>query len=178
MRSLTPLRLDFIHPRRRVAPAAVVLLGLGLLACVGVAQRLVQVTADLVELEAAAALVAPANPGRTSRPIVGSTASKMQALKAEQVNAALSSLSTPWDAWFVQLEAVADRKVVLMALQPEADGRRVRLSGEARQFDDLLAYMTRLEAAPGFANVFLSEHGEAVQGGVSFTLTADWVAQR
>lgn len=171
-RRVARVRLDFAHPGGRVTPAALVLLGLGLLAATLVAMRLERVSAELAPLEAAATRL----PVLAERVASSGTNPKLQALRNEQVQAALASLATPWDAWFGQLEAVAERGVALVNLQPENEGRRVRLSGEARRFEDVLAYMGRLEAADGFANVFLSEHVEAGQG-LSFSLSADWVGR-
>lgn len=176
-RRVARLRLDFAHPGGRIGPAGLLLLGLGLLASTLVAVRLQRVGAELAQLEAATAQL----PARVAAPVAagraaGGTNTSLLALKNEQVQAALASLATPWDAWFSQLEAVAERGVALVSLQPENEGRRVRLSGEARRFEDVLAYMGRLEAAEGFANVFLSEHVEAGPG-VSFSLGADWVGR-
>jgi Tfp pilus assembly protein PilN len=92
----------------------------------------------------------------------------------------LASLTLPWDAMFGELESAADAHVGLLAIQPDASGRQVRLAGEARTFEALLAYVARLEATAGFANVLLATH-ELKAGGaerpVTFTLTADWVGR-
>src|SRR5262249_28469227 len=54
------------------------------------------------------------------------------------------------------------------------------LVGEARGFEDRLAYSGRLEETAGFANVLLGSHelkAEATGQAVAFTLTADWVGR-
>jgi small nuclear ribonucleoprotein (snRNP)-like protein len=52
--------------------------------------------------------------------------------------------------------------------------------GEARRVEDLLAYIGRLEATDGFANVFLANHEFKAGAGetpVTFSLTAEWVGR-
>jgi len=166
-------RLDFEHSRGAGGTLGIALLCAGVLACGGLLARVQWLKQDLQRIEAgtpgrAAAAASP----RTA--IGGAGLSKALSQRAEQANAVVARLSMPWDDWFRQLETAAKGKVVLTALQPEADGRRVRIAGEARRFDDLVEYMMRLEATPGFANVYLGEHAE-VAPGVSFTLSADWV---
>jgi hypothetical protein len=81
---------------------------------------------------------------------------------------------------FGELESAASANVALLGIQPDGAGRQVRLAGEARRFEDLLAYVARLEATPGFANVFLAGHElKSGSGGqvVAFTLAAEWVGR-
>ncbi|WP_077037901.1 PilN domain-containing protein [Pelomonas sp. KK5] len=158
--------LDFEQQRRGSGVAGTVLLLVGLLACGWVMVRFVAVSRELASppIPAAAVRVAPPQ-----------ALSKATAQRAEQAAAVVARLAMPWDDWFRQVEGAAKGKVVLTALQPEADGRRVRIAGEARRFEDLVEAMMRLEASPGFANVFLNEHAEAATGGISFVLSADWV---
>jgi Tfp pilus assembly protein PilN len=106
---------------------------------------------------------------------------KLLAQEVGRANAVLASLTLPWDAMFGELESAANANVGLLAIQPDASGRQVRLAGEARNFEELLAYVARLESTAGFANVLLATH-ELKPGGaersVAFTLTADWVGRR
>jgi len=168
-------RLDFEHARSAGGTLGIALLCAGVLACAGLLARVQWLKQDLQRLEASvpARQAAAASP-HNGAAISGAGLSKALSQRAEQANAVVARLSMPWDDWFRQLETAAKGKVVLTALQPEADGRRVRIAGEARRFDDLVEYMMRLEATPGFANVYLGEHAE-VAPGVSFTLSADWV---
>jgi hypothetical protein len=66
----------------------------------------------------------------------------------------------------------------LLSIQPDAGTRALRITGEARRFEDVLAYLGRLEQRPALANVFLASH-EVRQGGahrpVAFALVAQWV---
>jgi Tfp pilus assembly protein PilN len=106
---------------------------------------------------------------------------KLVAQEVVRANAVLANLAVPWDALFGELESASNANVALLSIQPEAGGRKVQLAGEARRFEDLLAYVARLEATPGFAHVFLTEHEMRNSGGqraVSFTIGADWVGRQ
>lgn len=106
---------------------------------------------------------------------------KLLAQEVVRANVVLANLAVPWDALFGELESASNPNVALLAIQPAAGGRKVQLSGEARRFDDLLAYMTRLEATAGFANVLLTEHEMRNPGAdraVSFTIAADWIGRQ
>jgi Tfp pilus assembly protein PilN len=106
---------------------------------------------------------------------------KLLALEVTRANAVLANLAVPWDTLFGELEAASNSSVALLSIQPGSGGRKVQLAGEARRFEDLLAYMTRLESTAGFANVLLTEHemrNANADRAVSFTIAADWVGRQ
>jgi hypothetical protein len=72
-----------------------------------------------------------------------------------------------------------NKNVALLAIQPEAGAHHIRLVGEAHRFEDLLAYITRLEATRGFSNELLTGHAlrEDSDRAVGFTLSTDWAEQ-
>jgi hypothetical protein len=96
-----------------------------------------------------------------------------------RANTVIAALNLRWDAMFADLETAANDNVALLAIQPEAGATHIRVAGEARRFDDLLAYISRLEATRGFSNVLLLNHAlvEAPGQALSFTLIADWNVQ-
>lgn len=162
--------LDFERTGREAGLLGNLLLGAGLIACALVAARIIVLRQDIARLEALPAVPRAVEPPRSTK----AASSPFGTQRSELASAVVARLSMPWSDWFAQLEASTRGKVVFTALQPEADGRRVRVAGVARRFEDLVEYMMALEATPGFANVFLSEHAETPTG-VSFTLSADWV---
>lgn len=176
------LQLDFLHPAGARLQLGVALLAFGVAAAGAVAWRYYSLASDVarleVELEDARRLARRGLP----RMRVSPTDAKLLAQEVGRANAVLANLTLPWDAMFGELEAAASPNVALLGIQPEGSGRQVRLSGEARRFEDLLAYVERLEATPGFAGVFLSGHELKPPAGgaqpVAFTLTAEWVGRR
>jgi Tfp pilus assembly protein PilN len=175
------LHLDFLHPAGPRLEAGPVLLALGIAAAVLVGWRFVALGSDVEDLEARLADVKRLERRELPRIRLAGTDQKVLAQEVGRANAVLASLTLPWDAMFGELESAAHANVGLLAIQPEASGRQVRLAGEARTFEELLAYIARLEATAGFGNVLLATH-ELKPGGasrpVAFTLTADWVGRR
>jgi hypothetical protein len=92
-----------------------------------------------------------------------------------RANAVAARLQVPWDALFSDLEVAGGEGVTLLGFEPEGGMRRLRISGEARRFEDLTQYLRRLEGTPAFRNVFLTAHELRDRGLLTFTLTADWV---
>jgi Tfp pilus assembly protein PilN len=175
------LHLDFLHPggpRLRIGAA---LLALGIVATASAGWRYYALAADVARLEERVEDLR--NLSRRSLPKLRTSAgdAKVVAQEVGRANAVLASLTLPWDAMFGELEAAANPNVALLGIQPDGSGRQVRLAGEARRFEDLLAYVARLEGTAGFANVYLAGHElktDAVGQPVAFTLTADWVGRR
>lgn len=169
------LRLDFLNPAGAPLPLGMILLTLGVLSA-GIGawqfQRLNTEQAALTaQIDDTQRLM------RRELPRVHGSDAQL-ADEMARANVVLAALNMPWDALFSELESVANENVALLAIQPEAEGKRVRLSGEARRFEDVLAYVGRLEQTPGFARVFLLTHALREEGGVNFTIGADWTGRR
>ena len=168
------LQLDFLRPGGAPWPIGPLLLTFGILAALLTGWKFEQLSSEQVRLQAQI--------GDTQRLLRREmprvyTDSKQLAEQVARANLVLAALTVPWDAMFAELERVADPNVALLAIQPEDSGKHVQLSGEARQFEDVMAYVKRLDATAGFSNVFLSRHEARKEGGTSFTLGADWTGQ-
>lgn len=94
--------------------------------------------------------------------------------------AVLSHLAIPWDALFRGLEGIDEKDVALLSLSPDAGKQQIKLILEAKNLAAMLAYHSKLEQAPVFAEVSLAQH-EVVQQDpnqpVRFTITASWLAK-
>lgn len=94
-----------------------------------------------------------------------------------RANAVIDQLIVPWDELFDTLEAADARRVAVLSVAPNARDRSLRLAGEARAMDDLLAYVSRLAERPALAQVHLLGYSTVMREGVpliSFTLAASW----
>lgn len=163
--------LDFVPRPRWVRWCGHGALALGLAACVLVALRYGQAT------DAQAEALARLQPAGAARAPVSMP--RALAAQADAAQAVAAHLAVSWDAWFRTLESVAVPGVFLTALQPEGGSRRARLTGQATQLAQVLAYMEQLERTPGFGRVLLADHAvqeDAVPPHLRFTLTADWEA--
>lgn len=94
-----------------------------------------------------------------------------------RANAVIDRLTVPWDALFDAIEGADAGQLGLLSLAPNASDRSLRLAGEARTMDDLLAYVERLAAQATMGQVHLQGYRNTQRDGVpvvSFTLAATW----
>jgi hypothetical protein len=110
---------------------------------------------------------------RDSRPFIGDRVDPKARAEMARANAVAARLAVPWQALFADLEATSGKGVTLLGFEPEAGARRLRIVGEAPGFEDIAAYLRRLEASSTFRDAFLVSH-ELRDQIVGFTLSADW----
>jgi hypothetical protein len=168
---MRPIRLDFVREGSHASPAALVSLVLGALALGAALWNYSAARSEHDELASAL---------RTSAPAVETsgagdeTRRRADEAEAKRASALLASLGVPWPALFTALESVAGNGVVLTGLQPEAEARRVRITGEARRFEDIPDYARRLQDTRTLTNVTILAH-DTRESRITFTLQADWV---
>ncbi|MFC5480678.1 PilN domain-containing protein [Massilia suwonensis] len=177
-----PVRLDFAPPslRRTLlrAPLAARVSAIGALALCAVALVQVfdyreareEVDAQLAALQARAATPVAA-PSAPRTPV-----SEQEALA---VNAAIAQLNLPWRALHDAVRAATPQSVALLALEPDAKRRVLRITAEAKNSDDMLAYVSLLEREEWFASVTLVRHEVVEQDPnrpLRFQLDAGWEA--
>lgn len=97
-----------------------------------------------------------------------------------ELNAAqqiLRELALPWDALFGAIEAATDGSMAMLAIEPDAGKRVVRISGEARNYLAVLNFMARLETVQVLGGVHLLSHQireDVAERPYQFTLSASW----
>jgi Tfp pilus assembly protein PilN len=172
------LHLDFVRPHAPRTWVGASLLAAGAFAAVATLAEYRALAGETERLEAR--IADTQRMARRDLPRLRQAALDPKAFADEvrNANAVLAQLTIPWDGLFREIEAAGDGTIVLLSIQPDAGTRAVRITGEARRFEDVLAYVGRLERRPGLANVFLASH-ELRQGGaqrpVTFALVAQWV---
>jgi hypothetical protein len=70
-------------------------------------------------------------------------------------------------------------QVAILAIEPDHEKHRVRISGESRDLTGALAYLKRLQAGSTLRYPLLDSHevvADDKEHPVRFTLTADWRA--
>lgn len=162
---IAPLWLDYqrADPGRR--RDGVLLLGAGVL----VGSLLFGLYADLVAEQEA----------------VRQEVSRLKRAAARAVPAAGAAATAPaapsprsaaaWEALFTALEAAGDESVTLLGLQP--GGGQIAIAGEARDLPAAMDYLARLQSAPVFAEVRLTQSEVVVahpQRPLRFSLQATW----
>lgn len=92
---------------------------------------------------------------------------------------ALQELALPWEPLFKSIEASIGNNTALLAIEPDAAKRVLRINGEARNYPAVLAFMARLEKTQVLNGVHLISHQlreDAAERPVQFTLAASWGA--
>lgn len=99
------------------------------------------------------------------------------AQEVKRANEVLRHLSVPWDGLFQAVESAGGKDVALLALQPDAEKRLVKVSGEAKSMAALLDYIKQLENRDVLGTVYLQSHHVQLQDPerpVRFELLANW----
>jgi Tfp pilus assembly protein PilN len=176
------VRLDFAPPslRRtlyRTVPGAWAPLVAGAALCVATLAQVLdyreareEVDAQLAALRARAALTAV--PPMAQRASVGEQ-------EAAAVNDAISKLNLPWRALHDAVRAATPPNIALLALEPDPKKRVLRITAEAKNSDDMLAYVAALGQGKLFGAVTLVRHETQEQDPnrpLRFQLDAGWRA--
>jgi len=173
MRALT---LDFVRTPRRAVWLGILLLVAGAIV-LGMVANYERALADQIEL--ANARLAVLTKGSQVTPTQPVNAEEQQQ-EIRRANEILQQLAMPWSALFNVVEDSNEKEIALLAIQPDTGKRVLRLAGEAKNFDALLAYIARLEQSPILNQVYLINHELRLQDPqqpVRFALVANWAVQ-
>jgi hypothetical protein len=173
------LELDFRRPpRQRGRAAGWLLLAAATAVAVGLAEHQAGLTQHHALAQDALERATLRLQARAPRAPAAPDAATLAALR--RANAVIDQLTVPWDGLFEAVEGADARGLGLLSLSPGARERSLRLTGEARNVGELLAYVDRLAAQPALAQVHLQGYSSGVRDGtsiVSFTVGASWRAQ-
>ena len=174
------LSLDYQRNEKRVGWLGLGLLFLGLLAATEIASQYLALSGEVTRLEARNALSERTAKRRLPAPKVRGD-SAQTALQVRQANDVLAQLATPWDNLFRAVESVDSQAVALLAIEPDLQRSQVRISGEAKDYESVLAYVRYLGDKPAFTDVFLQSHQTQQQRPerpIRFALTATWTERK
>jgi hypothetical protein len=167
------LSLDFERKRRSAG------VGYALVAAGGLMVVLVLGAQSMVDEKMERYNTAPRQDGgRHGKPLLpAGAASETEVI--EGARAVVSHLTGPWTMLFRTLEAVEEKDVVLLALRPDIQNRKIRIYAEARSFGAMLSYYRALDQSRELGDVVLIEHEiqlNDAQKPVRFSMTAAWGA--
>lgn len=174
MRALT---LDF---RRNELPHGwinVVLLFAGVAAAGYAGWSAWQFSADARALEAKLASLSK-QPERKTAQRSGADAQQFDRESRVLANVAVE-LNTPWNPLFRALED-APQKVALLSIEPDAHKRELVLTGEAKDFKEMLDYVRYLQGQTMLSGIALQTHQINQQDSdkpVRFRITAAWTVR-
>lgn len=174
--ALRALALDFKQTPRHWSASGLLLLVCGALALAYTANAERILTGKIELVEARMDNLAKRGKIKPAQPV---DAQELQQ-EIRQANDILQQLTLPWDALFRAVEANSEREIALLSVQPDVAKGIVRIGGEAKDFDALLAYVTRLEQSKVLQRVYLTSHEVRTQDAekpVRFSLLANWAVQ-
>ena len=168
------LSLDYERKPSRASRLGALILLLGLIAVLIVADLTVQVNREKSDSESALS--------RTERkrvPTIRGTERdpKRSAEELKIADAIAERLTLPWADLFDALEASSNNSVALLALEPDLAKRVLRITAEAKNKADMLAYVHRLNEDSRLLNVHLMDHQLQAQTPgepVRFSIQASW----
>jgi hypothetical protein len=164
------LRLDLVGRRPAWPGWVVLIIGLGLVADAGFKHQRLRDAVDEVQRP------------RSARKVQAPGFEAVSEQTQRELGAArrlLQELVLPWETLFRSIEASVDRDTGLLAVEPDADKRAVRITGEARDYQAVLNFVSRLEDTPGLSRIHLLNHQireDVAERPFVFTLTASWGA--
>jgi Tfp pilus assembly protein PilN len=113
-------------------------------------------------------------------PVAATPKFSISETQAQAVNDAVMQLNLPWRDLVEAVQAATPPNVALLALEPDAKRRVLRITAETRNSDDMLAYVAKMEEGGWFASVALVRHEIAEQEPnrpLRFQLSAQWGGQ-
>lgn len=177
------LQIDFAPPSvqrtlYRTSTRAWVLATVALLLCLAAAvlgyRLLMQQRADQQQLNAALT--------RAKAPVMVAVAAeqpKISEIQAGAVNAAIMQLNLPWRALHDAIGAATPSTIAMLALEPDARKRSMKITAEAKSSDAMIAYVEELKRQELFADVVLTRHEINEQDPnrpIRFQIEAEWMA--
>ena len=112
-----------------------------------------------------------------SAPVPAAKADPRQVALARTSRQVAFTLNTPWSGLLTSLGSTARQDVALLGVEPSVAKRSVRLTAEARNDGEMLAYLAALQHDPRLSSVVLASHqvqSQAPGTPVRFQIQAQW----
>jgi Tfp pilus assembly protein PilN len=171
------LDLDFVRERRLPIVGWAMLCA----ALFALADSGLQIMALNDNLDRAERLLRDERAGTRGRAVVTKALDPALLKDMGQAQQVLNRLSLPWDDLFRTVETAKTDRVALLALDPDAQKGELSISGEAADYEAVLAYAARLQQQGRLSAVHLVRHEvkrDDPERRVAFTLAANWETDR
>ena len=148
--------------------------------CFVLASQLARYHEEREGLEALQAAIAARSQAVRPLPVAAHPAFTVPDAQAQAVNDAVLQLNLPWRDLVEAVQAATPASVALLALEPDAKRRTLRITAEARNSDDMLGYLAKMQEQGWFASSTLLRHEIAEQEPnkpLRFQISAQWGGQ-
>ena len=145
--------------------------------CIVALSQLVHYQEEREQLEALQAAIAARSTAMRPLPVVAQAKFTVPEAQAQAVNDAVMQLNLPWRDLVEAVRSATPASVALLALEPDAKRRTLRITAETRNSDDMLAYVARMQEQDWFGSVVLTRHEIAEQDPnrpLRFQVSAQW----
>jgi Tfp pilus assembly protein PilN len=145
--------------------------------CIVALSLLVRYQEEREQLDALQAAIAARSQAIRPLPVAAPPTFTVSEAQALAVNDAVMQLNLPWRDLVEAVRAATPGNVALLALEPDAKRRSLRITAETRNSDDMLAYVAKMEEQGWFASVALVRHELAEQEPnrpLRFQVSAHW----
>jgi Tfp pilus assembly protein PilN len=172
------LCLDFVRARRPASLVGLALFAAGALTCGAIAVEALDARDEVerLALQSAQAERRVRAQRAVSAPAAAPTPDEARAMR--EANQVIGRLTVPWPRLLGETAAAAGGAVALTGLNPDTQGRSVRIAGVAPDLAAVYAFVERMQALPGFVQVHLAQHEVARETSagprVGFVVVAHW----
>jgi len=170
------IHLDYAVSRKP-SVLGLVIFALALLALITIWQRHHNINQELVMLDQSILQLKARKGLNPAEPQLQAKSSADLLAKIEEAKKFASFLMIPWGDVFNALESSDLDDLALLAIEPDAKKRQLKITAEAKNKDILFSYLEKLEASDELANVYLLKHEvveDVDQHPIRFVAVATW----
>ncbi|WP_171816508.1 hypothetical protein [Candidatus Methylopumilus turicensis] len=150
---------------------------LGLIVLMTVWQRHTHINQQLLTLDQSILQLKERKGLKPAEPQLQAKSSADLLAKIEEAKKLASFLMIPWGDVLNALESSALDGLALLAIEPDAKKRQLKITAEAKNKDIMFSYLEKLEASGELANVYLLKHEvveDVDQHPIRFVAVATW----
>jgi hypothetical protein len=173
---MSAIHLDYALSRKP-SVLGLVMFALALLALLTIWQRHHNINQELVMLDQSILQLKASKGLQPAEPQLQAKSSADLLDKIQEAKKLASFLMIPWGDVLSALEAAALNDLALLAIEPDAKKRQLKITAEAKNKDILFSYLEKLEASDELANVYLLKHEiveDVDQHPIRFVAVATW----
>jgi hypothetical protein len=170
------LEINWVARPRRITTIGLLLALAGLLCAVGVALDYLDADTEQTALLARQNRALPGDAPKKRSYVETEPLARDAALSAAQID---TQLQLPWNDFLHAIESSSMPSVALLGVEAQGSTRVLHLVAEAKEIEDLLAYVKKLRASPALHDVFVAGQEEKLVNAVKvirFTVDATWGA--
>ena len=143
------LNIDFAPTRRRASARSLLLFAGALVALGAASWNTLTVFDDMRRMSRGLTIATPNRiPARTA----------LSPAQTDTINRAIRQLNLPWERLFFEVESRLNGRIALLALEPDAANRVLRLHAEAKSAEDMLDFVRALETSTFLDEAILVRH--------------------